>query len=127
MSSPPTLEMIRERVECGVARLDAHDPNWALDVNVLDLIMEYEDKCVLGQCLESYTGGVITLGLAAQHDDSWGKIHHPVVTHGFDLADDELIDDDGNVDFTRYHPLTDAWRRAVQQRRDRGVVPVSLT
>lgn len=127
ITSAVTAEEIRKRAERGAARLDQHDPNWALLVDPNTTVIMYVDECVLGQYFVSYDDGLEKLQLTSDPENDRYTVDHDVVQLGFDLAHAEACDDGGRLtDAGReaYRRLTDAWRSLIGERRRRGVIPV---
>lgn len=81
--SPERVEVIKERVARGAARLDEVKPDWRSSVNVSRLDMEDSYQCVLGQAFWSYGHGLVCLEIQAGEGS---------VGHGFILASTEMVD-----------------------------------
>lgn len=133
MGAVPSIEIIRARAEAGAARFDQHDLNWALAINTNVIDMRYYQSCVLGQFFGNYTNGLETLGLTLYVPNDRYTVEHDVVQLGFDLAYDELHDENGGGDdisdagVTAYNQLTNAWRNIVALRQRRGAIPTQRT
>lgn len=130
MSVSLTRQEMQTRVARGAARFDEHDPNWAFRVNPDTVVMMYVKECVLGQYFGDFRRGLEELNLTLDTTSGEYTTEHDVVQLGFDLAHDEVCDenheytDDGNE---LYRLLTNLWRVAVSERRRRGVIPVGRT
>lgn len=126
MGAVPTREEIKARVQRGAARLDEHDPNWALQVEPITVVMAYMSECVLGRYFGDYAEGLAKLGLTLDTPDGVYTTEHDTVQLGFDLAHSEAHGDECQLtDEGReaYRQLTDEWRFAIAERRNRGPVP----
>lgn len=80
---PERVEVIKERVARGTARLDEVKPDWRSSVNTSRLDMEDSYQCVLGQAFWSYGHGLVCLEIQAGEGS---------VEHGFILAATEMIE-----------------------------------
>lgn len=105
------LAAVLARVADGAAWLDLHCPDWTRLVDVDELRMHEEDRCVLGQVYGDFYAAPMTLAEA--------------IEYGFEsveaVAGDELDDPDDIARLVRmdveYWLLEDAWHDLIHARR----------
>jgi hypothetical protein len=93
------MQELQERVERGVALLDAHYPGWRDKIWADGLEMDTCSNCVLGQLYDcSFINGLRTLEINSGY--AW--------CYGFDLADEEKQDD------MLWSTLETIWKYAIE-------------
>lgn len=90
----------KQRVELGAAWLDENEPTWVYLIDLAELRLESEFKCVLAQVFGSYSAG--NDKLEAQELES--------AEMGFDVYMDEDMD-------KAYYWLQRRWIEQINQRR----------
>jgi hypothetical protein len=91
---------MRKEIEAGMQVLDREAPGWEQIVNVGQLNIALDCDCVLGFVYGSYWSGLEMLGEPDNFE--WS------IAHGFTFRGN---DEDG---------LTDAWKIAIQSRKELG-------
>jgi hypothetical protein len=66
--------MVQQAVAAGVALLDRSRPGWAAQINIGHLIMRSCNDCVLGQLYQSYSKGLLALGLRETEAPAFGFV-----------------------------------------------------
>lgn len=98
------------RVGCGVAWMDAHDPDWVKSIDLPRLNQGDGCACVFGQRYGGYAAGHLRHALSIERARALGLYH-------------TALGGTGRRD--EYAALTAAWREAVARRR-LADVPVAV-
>ncbi len=100
---------IATRVQRGITLLDAHTPDWRVQIDRTSLDMGSSQTGVLEQLYGSFRVGRDALGLTWNHDETG------CFENGFDIDDTEY----GNTDrenIGKWVRLTTAWKRALNAK-----------
>jgi len=96
---------INDRVARGAALLDSESPEWLDIINLDELSMSSDERCIIGQTYRDYDTGCAALFDA----ECPCAAHTPeVLTHGFEVS----------VVGGSYRQLGDAWRALILARRN---------
>jgi hypothetical protein len=120
-------EVADRRVKAGAALLDERMPGWAERIELAQLDLSSEWKCVLGQLFEeSQTVYLPGLGEVCEANFHLGKVvldldDDAIILYGFDTGYlDESFDDEGELiseDFAHFRELDRAWEAEVRYRQ----------
>lgn len=104
----------REQIALGMKELDRKWPGWEKAVDPARLSLESDCRCVLGQMFGDYGAGVDEVGGPLPWLDpaslQWAA------ERGFHLG--TLVRDNHEPRNPDWTPLTEAWRTAIQDRRN---------
>ncbi|SRR6266568_3030741 len=91
---------LQQRVQAGIALLDAHKPDWREHVWIDGLDMGSNTDGLLEQVYGNWTNGIRILGLRTAQG----------YEYGFDIASAEGTSE---VNKREWHKLTEAWKQAI--------------
>lgn len=108
---------IAERVQAGIAVLDEDKPGWRELINLTDLDLCSNERCVIGQVYKNdehdYWGGNYSLHLhRLAGTDDYTEADEWAIGHGFESA--LTPGSEGFPIRAEYDALTDAWKAALR-------------